>query len=276
MATAFAITGIHRSRLKYYRPSYQSELPPIYEDAVQRHQFNYSNTVPGNDDYMYVPNFMPNGRLYEQNERRGNFVHDYEEIDTVNPSQFTASRPGAHSKTANTSMLDGIMSNRFQLKNKNLDSNLQNSCDSANVGNADELTKTGEKPASSLRRSSTVYQGHSLTNGETSVIKTNAETTEETSANKGSSFQWPKLKPDNFIDPHFWCPAEKKIQRRCFVVCFIVLLLVIAIFVIVSLDGWIYSARGRGLAGREKPILFAAPPPGFPPDNFTDIRPDNT
>ena len=70
----------------------------------------------------------------------------------------------------------------------------------------------------------------------------------------------------------FQCPAEKKIQKRCFAVCFILLLIIIAIFVIVSLDGWVYKASGTGLSGREKPILFAAAPPVFPQENMTDIR----
>jgi hypothetical protein len=48
------------------------------------------------------------------------------------------------------------------------------------------------------------FKGHSLTNGENTTIKTNAETTAELDPNKDSTWQWPKFKPDTFIDPHFW------------------------------------------------------------------------
>jgi hypothetical protein len=75
----------------------------------------------------------------------------------------------------------------------------------------------------------------------------------------------------------FQCPAEKKLQKRCFAVCFVLLLMIIAIFVIVSLDGWFYKARGTGmLPGKETPILFGSSPPIFTSDNMTDIRQDHS
>lgn len=58
--------------------------------------------------------------------------------------------------------------------------------------------------------------------------------------------------------------------------CFVVLVLVIGTFIVVSLDGWIYSAKGHGLAGAKKPILFKGSFPDIVGDNFTDVRDNNT
>ena len=154
MATTFAITGIHRSRLKHYRPSYQSDLPPIYEDAVQRQHFPASYSMPDNDDYIYLPSYMPSGRYYKQHEKR---VHDYEEINAETLSRVNALPSTSLIKTSKTSMLDGIMSNRFQLKSTSLDKDTESDCDNKAVLQTDENTKNGAHKCP-LRRKSTVYQ----------------------------------------------------------------------------------------------------------------------
>lgn len=157
MATAFAITGIHRSRLKHYRPSYQSELPPIYEDArLGRHSTHDANRCinPCNDDYMYVPSFIQNDR---KGENTGTFVHDYEEIDADRLSQVSACKLGTLSKPSNP-MLHGIMSNRMQVKSKPVDSGIETECVGNNEDKTEKLAKTAE--VSTLRRASSVYQVH--------------------------------------------------------------------------------------------------------------------
>lgn len=97
MATAFAVTGIQRARLKNYRPSYHCELEPIYEDpAAFRKQQERRNS-----NIAIVKNCVQNSGI----------VHNYEEIDHARVSDVRLSHPNSRQSRTSTAMLNGMIMN---------------------------------------------------------------------------------------------------------------------------------------------------------------------
>lgn len=119
MAT-FAVTGFQRPRRKYYRPSYQCELEPIYEDPSA---FNCQRTNTSRD----------RARIHD-NVRNGTLVHNYEEIDATQINALRCNRPVASPSKTSTDMLNGMMSRmgsrpRSNKKHANAKTNGQGKCD---------------------------------------------------------------------------------------------------------------------------------------------------
>lgn len=308
MATAFAITGIHRSRLKHYRPTYHSELPPIYEDPTTLLRHELAGAA---------------GREYIHSSRHGKlgngnvgFVHDYEEIDTVHMNDNKEIRPIANPSETSVSMLNGLMKSisRFKsngiksrsgdylseivhtgsngemlngmmhsrLKSVNNSEGFDGKPLSENDGNhpgdqkycnIDTASRTGvQYTKDALPVLEQLDKALDLQDEELSKEVSEAITRERTSlsslykvkdgdygvvtdVNGFAVNRWPKLEPEPPKRKYFLCPAERKMRRRCFILCFVILVLLIGVFLIGIVEGWLYTKSGTGFDG-SKTTLF--------------------
>lgn len=264
MAT-FVVTGYNRTRSKCYRPSYTSDLAPIYEDRIQPSrdviQREYVSTV-----------FQP-----DSFQRGGPYSCDNDA--STDSFMMKPVRQYRKNPQSSGSMLNGIMANRFQTKRKVANNQTDNRGDTRyidkhttinnnnNNNNADENSNHEE----GLTRKTSLYQEFSVDIGRQTEIRTHMETTEVVKKDN----KWFKFEPGTSIPTRLLCPAEGKLKRRCFVLCFVILLVTIGAFVVVSVEGWTYKATGKGFSGKE-PILFGTGP-GLvwsESENYTDIRGD--
>ena len=90
MATTFAVTGFQRQRRKYYRPSYYSDLDPIYEDPAAYNRQLSCIRICGS---------------------RSDFHNDYEDINAANLRDVKTNRPLSNSPRSSSAMLNGMMNN---------------------------------------------------------------------------------------------------------------------------------------------------------------------
>jgi len=62
---------------------------------------------------------------------------------------------------------------------------------------------------------------------------------------------------------YFQCPAEKKMKMRCFGACFVFICIVIGVFVLAMVEGWMYTKTNTGFDGGDEPMFTFKSTPGL-------------
>lgn len=164
MAT-FVVTGYNRTRSKCYRPSYTSDLAPIYEDRIQQNpeviHKEYVSTV-------FQPDFFQRDGPYAgspSNARDNNTSTDSYMMKPVR--QY---RKNPYSSQTCGSMLNGIMTNRFQTK-RNVASNRTDNHNrtkdidkQTSINNNNNDTEDNSNQGEGLTRKTSLYQVDSVSN----------------------------------------------------------------------------------------------------------------
>ncbi|KAL4225330.1 hypothetical protein ACF0H5_016018 [Mactra antiquata] len=270
--STFVVTGVNKRLSKCYRPSYTNDLDPIYEDKVQTTNTTNNNIQCDNVSTVlrsYVVASTHSGR----NNNTDNVVmykREFSDSYVVKPERVqkqVTSRPTTRSTTSSCrSMIHQMMTNRL-LSSSRLEHHVSyysNNTNSTSKPVHDSNTHSDCHHGVEITRKTSLYQVcDSIDEKENRICQSQKETIETVKTDNKSY----KLKPGTTIQRRFMCPIEVKYKRRCFVVCFVMVLFVIGVFVIVSVDGWTYKATGRGVVS-DTPIVFAMPPL----INFTDVR----
>ncbi|WAR02006.1 hypothetical protein MAR_008564 [Mya arenaria] len=204
MSTTFAITGYRRHSLKHYRPSYYSELAPIYEDvpvqplpAKSSRKFNLLSDLSGYSQEIKV--YCSKNDSY----------HNYATVD-VNGMDGKVANPSPVS----ASMMDGLMKSRFQKKSskreinetfpdigqnftkRNTDENMNRYVNKSvaydvnvELGLKEDAIDRPENDTITLERTSSLYQSPFTTNSSLDyAVVTN---------DRGVAVKrWPKLEPE--------------------------------------------------------------------------------